>query len=158
MVDVGSYLAKVDDEDLDLVSAYRWYPRPGRGVVYAQAAIRRPDGKWTTIFMHRMILAAPPLIGVDHRNHDGLDNRRANLRLATQTQNLGNSRIRSDNTSGHKGVYWDRWNGKWRAEIKANGKRFHLGRFVDLDDAANAYDRAAAEHFGPFALTNGDLA
>jgi hypothetical protein len=108
--------------------------------------------------MHRQLLGlTDPSEQVDHRNHDGLDNRRENLRPCTNQQNQHNQRKRAGCTSRYKGVHWDFRNGSWRAAIKAEGRTIHLGRFQDEDDAARAYDDAARRLFGEFALTNSDM-
>lgn len=92
-----------------------------------------------------------PNAALDHGNLDKDDNRFANLREATMSQNLANTRARSDNTSGLKGVGWDERRGKWMARITTRGKRRHLGRF-DCPAAAHlAYVVAAHKHFGEFA-------
>lgn len=94
-------------------------------------------------------------IMVDHRNHDGLDNRRANLRVGTQADNNANQRKRSRPTSSrYKGVYWSNTYGVWIAEIKGPVGRKHLGRFEDETEAAKVYDDAALELFGEFAHLN----
>jgi hypothetical protein len=90
-----------------------------------------------------------PASGIDHRNLDRADNRIDNLREATNSQNFGNTKKRVNNTSGYKGVYFDRRTGKWRAEI-ANVK---LGRFLTKEAAAAAYEDAAKIRFGSFART-----
>lgn len=90
---------------------------------------------------------------IDHINGNPADNRIANLRLATRTQNVRNTRRRHDNSSGVKGVYWIARCGKWRADIRVAGKGKHLGYFNRIEDAAAAYERAAAKHFGEFART-----
>jgi hypothetical protein len=89
---------------------------------------------------------------VDHINHNGLDNRRINLRIATARQNKQNTKIQKSNTSGYKGVTKDRT--KWRAMIRISGKRVHLGMFDDKRDAAIAYNRAAIKYHGDFACIN----
>jgi hypothetical protein len=91
---------------------------------------------------------------VDHINGDPRDNRWANLRLATQTQNKRNSRIYKSNKSGVKGVSWDMANQKWVAVIQVNGKQVYLGRFADIRDAARAYRTAAEHYFGGFSRTS----
>jgi hypothetical protein len=90
-----------------------------------------------------------PELEIDHRNRKPLDDRIDNLRLATSSQNKGNTGKRRSNTSGYKGVC--RKNGKWVAEITKNGRLAHLGCFVDPREAHSAYMRAAREHFGEFA-------
>jgi hypothetical protein len=91
---------------------------------------------------------------IDHINHDGLDNRRENLRLATPSQNLANQRVRRGAASTYKGVTWETSSHKWYASIVVRQKHINLGRFDDEEAAARAYDRAAREHFGEFACTN----
>lgn len=89
---------------------------------------------------------------IDHINGDRTDNRLCNLREVTQSQNNANSARRKDSTSGVKGVYFSRQKNKWAARIKPSGsKRVHLGFFADRNEAANAYAKAAAEHFGQYA-------
>lgn len=90
---------------------------------------------------------------IDHINGDGLDNRWSNLRLATHAQNRANSRRQKNNTSGFKGVVWDKARGKWIAAIRADGKGIYLGRFNTPEAAHAAYVAAAERHFGSFART-----
>ena len=92
-----------------------------------------------------------PAKDIDHKDGDGLNNSWCNLREATRLENSGNSRRRSDNTSGAKGVRLDR--GKWIAQIVVAGKLRRLGTFNTLEAAAAAYEAAATEHFGEFART-----
>jgi hypothetical protein len=146
-------VALVDDEDYERLAKFKWYAAwtPSSRTWYAR---RRsvPDRKM--VHMHREVLrvtSAP----VDHINHDGLDNRRANLRLCTQGLNLRNTRKRAGCSSQYKGVSWIRARQLWCACIEVNGRTLHLGKFTDEREAAAAYDRAAQKHFGEFALTNG---
>ncbi len=92
---------------------------------------------------------------IDHKNRNGLDNRISNLRVATSSQNQANKGMRSDNTSGVKGVTWDAERCKWLAAIHVNGKRIGLGRHDSIGDAAFAYREAAIKHFGDFANIEG---
>lgn len=91
----------------------------------------------------------PPRI--DHENGKKLDNRKGNLRAATQSQNLMNCRIKSNNTSGRKGVYWHKGAKRWLAQIKVGGVHHYLGLHDTIDLAAAAYAKAAAELHGSFA-------
>lgn len=118
-----------------------------------------------TALLHRIIAevflnAGKPLTpqqDVDHREHvDGShrQDRMSNLRICSRSENLRNQQVRSANTSGYKGVCWDKWAGKWKAAIRISGKLHHLGRFHTPEAAAKAYDKAALQHFGEFACTN----
>lgn len=119
------------------------------------ALVREDVHKYTRL--HRIVLAR--VIGrdleryeqVDHANNNGLDNRRANLRLATPSQNNANKLLCSTNSSGFKGVGWRKREGKWRAEIKVNQVKIHLGLFTDPAEAHEAYMTAARQYFGEFA-------
>ena len=138
----------VDDEDYIDVVRYQWYAfENGWGKVYAKCTSHKVSHR----LLHNFLL---DMIGVDHINGDGLDNRRGNLRLATRSQNAINAKKRKNTTSRFKGVYFDSYTGKWRAAIHRDGKRIHLGRFAVEEDAAFAYNRAAVELFQDFALLN----
>lgn len=145
--------ALVSPEDYEMVSQFTWCACKNGPRFYA----RRSDysaGKGVTVSMHRMIMNPPDGCVVDHIDGNGLNNQRSNLRIATNLENSWNQRKRSDSTSGFKGVYWDKQNASWRAMIKVHGKRKHIGRFVDVQEAAKAYDRNAKEYFGEFAALN----
>lgn len=105
------------------------------------------------MYLHRLIMGEPEGLEVDHRNGDGLDNRRQNLRVATHAQNLANQRLSAANTSGFKGVSFDRTrpNKPWAAYIKHGGRKLFLGRHETREAAAAAYDAKARELFGEFA-------
>ena len=107
--------------------------------------------KMETVLMHDLIL--PTEKDVDHRDRNPLNNRRLNLRLATRSQNLANTRSRSG-SSRYKGVCFSRREQKFRAYIVVNYKQIHLGYFDSDLDAARVYNEAAREHFGAFALLN----
>lgn len=146
-------VALVDDGDWELVRSHKWYLVHNvkhHSPPYAQANIRRPDGTAGTIRMHVLIAG---YAGVDHQNHDGLDNRRANLRRATPVQNGANQRAQAG-TSKFKGVSWDRQTHRWRAQIMHNRRHRSIGRFTTEEDAARAYDAAARDLFGAYACLN----
>jgi hypothetical protein len=107
-----------------------------------------------TIRMHRQIMAAGPGQIVDHINHNGLDNRRCNLRICTQAKNIWNQRGQRGRTSRYKGVFIHRQSAKWRAAICHKGKRYYLGYFDSETAAARAYNAKARELFGEFAYLN----
>lgn len=105
-------------------------------------------------YLHRAIMSAPLGVSVDHINGDTLDNRKSNLRLATSSENGANVPKREGTSSRFKGVCWDKNGHRWKAHIGYQGKRVHLGYFVDEEEAARAYDRVARTLFGEFARTN----
>jgi len=143
--------ARVDEADLSLVSGYNWRLLKTPRSIYAQAS---HEGK--TILMHRVILGAEPGQLVDHENHDGLDNRRANIRACTPQQNCFNQRGRS--SSGFKCVSYEP--GKrnkaspWRVRPEINGKRHNLGRYRTPQEAHAAYKVFIAQHHGEFACAD----
>lgn len=139
------YWANVDDDDFQRLSRRQW-----QAVVKNERLVYAIDSA-TGERMHRLVLDAPSGVVVDHINGDGLDNRRSNLRLGTQSQNLANSRKRSGTTSSFKGVSFHRASGKWRAYIKQHRKQFHLGLFESESEAAEAYRAKAREIYGGFA-------
>lgn len=91
---------------------------------------------------------------VDHINRDKLDDRWSNLRLATRSQNMANVALRSNSTSGFIGVTFDKARGKWRAQIRIDGRKVNLGRYATAEEAARVYDAAAVDSFGGFAQLN----
>lgn len=99
-------------------------------------------------------MQAPKGMVVDHINHNGLDNRKANLRIATFSENRRNSRKAKDTSSKYKGVSWHKNNKKWHAGININGRRKHLGSFDDEIQAAKAYDEVARKYHGEFSSLN----
>lgn len=148
------YVALVDDEDYELVSQFKWCAqRIGERLVYAVTSVRRGRRR-TALQMHRLIARPPSGIAIDHANHDGLDNRRANLRVCTRSQNCANRVAPCNNKSGFKGVSWYKRDGRWRACITIDGKNKHLGCFDAPEMAALAYNEVAAGHFGQFACLN----
>jgi len=146
----GTY-AIIDTDNLRILNLYRWSLVGCKtGTRYAR---RFKNGQ--TIYMHREIMNAPAGMEIDHMNGNGLDNRRAILRICTEAQNQQNSKKRTGKSSVFKGVSWEKDRRKWRASIKpVNKKRFNIGRFVSEIDAAKAYDVEALYYFGEFAKTN----
>jgi len=146
-IDVGNGLvALVDERDFKMFGRVRWYAVRRKHYVYVRSRLG---------LLHRVIMNAPAGLDVDHVNGNGLDNRRSNLRLATRQQNLHNSRKpTSGKSSTFKGVSWDESKRRWRARLRTGGRQVFLGLFDRERDAARAYNRAAREAFGAFALVN----
>ena len=147
--------ALVDLCDYPLVSGHRWVATAADGVWYAKATVRSPDDRRVSLFMHRAILGlgSGDTLAVDHIDGNGLNNSRANLRLATTSQNAMNRRKRASAHSRHKGISLHP-SGLWKASICCRGKIVRLGYFRDEQEAALAYNRAAMELFGEFACLN----
>ena len=140
-------------EDYELVrDTGPWYATwaPSTKGFYAKGRI---EGKLT--YLHRVIVNPRDDEDVDHIDHNTLDNRRLNLRVATVAQNQGNQRPRKGASSKYKGVYWNKIASKWQAYIKAGGIQQTLGYFDCEEEAARAYNAAALETFGEFAKLNG---
>lgn len=147
-------VALVDDEDHEWLSQFNWHAEKRRNTFYAVRNKRGADGKRRRVYMHREIMKTPRGMDTDHCNGDGLDNGRANLRICTRADNRHNEGVRSNNTSGYKGVSWDKRCKNWQAYISVNGKMTHLGNYTDKVDAARAYDKAALELHGSYARIN----
>lgn len=146
-------IAIVDDEDYELVMRHKWYYaeyRPGYGYAKTNNKGRSP----ALLRMHRVILGLNGNEKVDHINGNSLDNRRKNLRLVTQSQNMMNTGIRSTNKSGYKGVCFANREKKWLATIWKDNKQIYLGFFDEKEDAAKAYNNAARELHGEYAVLN----
>lgn len=140
--------AIVDNEDYKKVSKLKWYRCKGDGRESARST------KKNAILMHSFLMEPPKGMLIDHKNGNGLDNRRYNLRICTNAENSRNARKSIKNTSGYKGVIWHKASKKWYARINFNYRRISLGYYNDVVDAARAYDAAAKELFGEFANLN----
>jgi hypothetical protein len=139
----------LDDADLDRVTAAGpWCTVPSG---YAVRGGRKPDGTKTLIYLHRWLLEAPTGLLVDHVNGNKLDNRRANLRLATSQENNRNRRLGRNSTSGLKGASWCARERLWHAQIQVSGRNVSLGYHASKLKAHEAYRKAAANLFGVFA-------
>lgn len=144
------YFAKVDECDYDRLMRINWHYRQG----YASWTNRTDPSAQKATGMHRYIMNTPEGMHTDHINGDRLDNRRANLRICTQGENNRNMNRDSRGTSRFTGVYFDKRIGKWRAAVRANGKRHHLGCFCSEVEAVKVRDAAARRLHGEYARTN----
>lgn len=139
--------AKVDEEDFEKFGGMKWYASFCKSINNFYACRKTKK----IYYLHRVIMGSPEGMVVDHINHDTLDNRRENLRICTQNQNMMN-RIGSSShsKSGIRGVYWHKRAGKWTSQIHINGKAKHLGLFVSVDEAIASFAEANKKYYGDF--------
>jgi hypothetical protein len=142
----------VDDSDYETLSKHNWWCNSDGYAI----RIEYEDRKYKRqIFMHREIIGdVPKGMQVDHINRDMKDNRRDNLRIVTPSENQINRTTLSSNTSGYKGVSYDKKSEKWRASVIKDGVQHHLGFYINKEDAAKAYNAKAFEFYGEKALLN----
>ena len=138
-----------DPSDCPLVSQHVWIAIRSHRTTYARA--RTADGY---VFLHNLLMGKRNGFRVDHRNGNGLDNRRENLRWATGDQNAQNSHKAPNSKSGYRGVQQGTRSKKWEANISAGGVRHRLGYFATAEEAARVYDDAAKRFHGEFARLN----
>ena len=147
--------ALVDYIDYKYLSQWKWHFFDNRYAARKEHIYISPKKYGTkTVLMHREIMKLNSSQFVDHKNRNGLDNRRENLRMATRQQNQCNQKIRNDNMSGFKGVSWYKSRNKWLSEIHSNNKKIFIGYFDKLKDAATAYNKKAILLHGEFASLN----
>lgn len=138
--------ALIDEEDWERINSYKWRIKSSSNTEYAQTG----DSK--SVFLHRFIMSPPNNKEIDHINGNGLDNRKKNLRICTRSQNIINRKF--DNKTGYRGVKWYKPYKKWTAVITKNYKSYNLGYFLNKEDAAHAYNKAAIKYHGNFAQLN----
>lgn len=149
----GKY-AIVDPEDYERLNRHKWYAVKYRQGFYAVRSVTVGKKKGH-VHMHREIINAEAGKLCDHINHNGLDNRKANLRQVSRVENVWNSRKRKGRSSSkYKGVSWFKRKKKWQARIQANGRNIFIGSYKNEIAAARAYDEAAKKYHGQFAVLN----
>ena len=153
--------ALVDDEDYDYLMQWKWNTekaRKGRRYYAKRAEYDKETQTQKTIRLHRVIMnVIDPNIHIDHKDHDGLNCQKNNMRIATNEQNTRNRRANKNSTSKYKGVsrsVWPSGTHKWKAKITINGKQINIGFFDEEIEAAKAYDKMAIELHGDFANPN----
>lgn len=148
-------VALVDDADFEWLNQWKWSAYKGKGTFYAARSIYKGHKKVAQVQMHALIIGTPKGMDTDHRDGNGLNNQRLNLRICTHAQNQQNQATYTQvKSSKFKGVSQYKHTNKWCAGISICGKRKWLGYFESEIDAANAYDKAAREYYGEFARTN----
>lgn len=140
--------ALISECDLPNAETYKWNYMLTKGREYAYTTIRG-SGR---LYLHHLILPQREGLTVDHKDGNGLNNTRENLRYATHQQNLANQKLSTANTSGYKGVVRNHYN--WMAQSKREGKRIYIGTYKTPQEAAEAYDDYMIRTYGEFAMTN----
>lgn len=146
--------ALIDKDVKDELNEYKWHVKKD-GYMYRNASTEElRNGMPRSISMHRQLMGFPKGKTIDHINHDKLDNRLSNLRIASYADNQANRRKLKRTSSNYKGVRYHRRDNVWHAYIVVKGEQKHLGTFEWESDAAQAYNSAAKKIFGDFALLN----
>lgn len=138
--------ALVDDEDFNYLNQWRWHIAWNGYVVRGEYN----GGNYKNFFLHRVIIKTPKGMFTDHINHNRLDNRKSNLRICTKSQNGFNRNKQKNNTSGYKGVTFEKQTKKWVARIRFNGQMKTIGRFFNPEEASEAYKQVALKLCGEF--------
>jgi hypothetical protein len=155
----GDHNVLVDDDDFDLINKYHWSLAKGKTTLYAHAYEWR-NGRNHTIRMHKLVMGVASStsgkrsLPIDHRDHNGLNNQKSNLRIASPAENARHARISKRNSSGYKGVCFHKGQQKFNARIRVDRKLIQIGSFDRAVDAASAYNDAALQYFGEFAVLN----
>ncbi len=136
-------VAIVDDEDFEYLNQWKWYANNNNGKFYVRKRFLLSNGKVSKVLMHRFIMKPNKDMVIDHLDGNPLNNQKTNLRICTQSENNKNRNCNINNRSGFKGVYWFERAKKWRTHIRNNKKIIYLGCYINIIDAANAYNAAA---------------
>ena len=142
----GKY-ALVDDADFEWLSSFKWYPL-GRLKKYVYKHSHGRNGK--IILLHRLIMDCPQGKEVDHKDNNGFNNQRKNLRICTSSENQCNRGKTKSNTSGSVGIRWHKSDKKWEAFIGKDKKWIHLGNFKTKEEAVRARKKAEIKYHGKF--------
>ncbi len=144
----------LDVKDYYRLRIFKWIVYGNGTNLYAIRLRFTAPNKTSTVYMHREIMNPPADLVVDHRNCDGLDNRKENLRFATHAQNTRNRRKKKNGSSQFLGVYFNKEKSAWDSQLMHNGKKIWVGRYKNEIEAAKAYDKAALEYHKEFARLN----
>ena len=143
--------ALVDNADFKFLNQYRWCILKSGNQLYARHSLPRINGKNKHILMHVLILDTPKGMDTDHKDGNGLNNQRKNLRICTRSENQRNRGVQKGNIAGIKGVSLHRHNKKWTAQICLNKKKVYLGSFDTKEKAGDAYRRVCIKYHGEYA-------
>lgn len=145
----------VDDDMYEYLNQWKWrYHSGGYASRSEHVSGSKKNRIMRHIYLHRFIMNTPEQMETDHINGNRLDNRKSNLRICTNKQNGHNMSITKRNSSGYKGVFWDKKRNKWYAYISLGEKDKYLGLFVVKEDAARAWNEAAKKYYGEYARLN----
>ena len=145
--------ALVDNEDYDELAVHKWTAHEKHGTIYAERRVV-VGTKQRIIHMHRVVMGVAGGVIYDHRNGNGTDNQKHNLRRCSHKENMRNQKLNITNKTGMKGVSWKKNQGRFVAQITVDGKNFNLGCHICPMRTAAIYNNAAAESFGEFARLN----
>jgi len=145
-------VALVDDDDFDWINQWKWCAVKFRSEIFYAVRTDRTGGKQTTVYMHRLIInVSGPERHIDHKDGDGLNNQKDNLRIATSSQNNANRKAWKNSSSKYLGVSWNKDEKKWQVSIMKNRKKTHVGYFHNEEEGAIAYNEIAPKIHGAFA-------
>jgi len=148
-------IAFVDDDDFERLNSFKWFAHKSGNAYYAETIISVGYKKQDVLKMHRLVMNLGRCeMVVDHKDMNGLNNTKENLRVCTRSQNAMNKKSQTGSFSKYKGVSYHKRNKKFQAEITINSKKKHIGYYHKDVDAAIAYDNKAIEFFGEFAVLN----
>lgn len=145
----GNKYILVSDEDYELAMTQRWTIEKSGHTFYAMCKIGEKK-----VRLHRFLLNPKSTHQVDHINHNGLDNRRENIRIVTKRQNTANRRKTAGSKRRYKGIHFDTRSRKWVAYVNYRKKRKYLGQYQTAREAAEAYNEAALKYYGSTAWLN----
>lgn len=131
----------IDKEDLEKIIKYRWYITKHENTFYARTQ-KKEGNKYKGLYMHRLIKECPEIKVIDHRNGNGLDNRKCNLKICTQKENSKNQKLSNNNTSGYRNIFWNKINNTWDVQIKHR----RLGQFKSKNEAVKARNKYLIEN------------
>lgn len=142
----------IDNEDFNKIKNYKWrlYYDKNKNLKY----VLTTDKNKKTLFLHRYIMNCPNNMIIDHKNHNGLDNQKNNLRICNYINNNRNKKKCKNSTSKYKGVYWNKYHKKWEVSIKNKNEKKFLGYFNNEKEAAKKYNNYAILHYNEYAYLN----